>query len=255
MTARERDPGDGYFIAAWITVIIAGFIAGFMIRTSGIHDPADQPPVPPTTSNTVTVTVPGTTSPPASPLFPGDKHPEARSSGRQAASSYPWFEGWEFGRKSVCIESGIINAVKPLVKAGEQFRVHGIAVSLRFKYGQCAAAGFGKDRTIVISYFVGADKTGSMKGACAYTQAQNYGTLKGVYIRVNVLDGAAGQRTACGAGPGGEWDDVFLHEIGHGFGLSHEQGDAPKSSIMQDDHVTTARDRARLGTIYSNNPR
>lgn len=243
----DRDTANRYFTAAGVAVILAGFIAGFMIRPSGIHDPADQPPP---TSNTVTVTVPGNTPPPASPLFPGDKHPDPQSSGRQAASAYPWFEGWEFGRKSVCIETGVAGAVDALKKAGIAYRVHGIAVSIRFTYGQCKAAGFGKERTIVISAFTPSDKAGGMKGACAYTQAANYGTLTGVYIRVNVT---GYQRTACGAGPGGEWDDVWLHELGHAFGLSHEQSTV--SSIMRDGHTTSLTDRAELGTIYSNNPR
>lgn len=161
-----------------------------------------------------------------------------------------WYEGWQFQKKSVCLESGITGA--PLANVATMYRVNGIAVYVRFKYGQCAEAGFSAAQRIVISYYTAADKAGAMNGACAYTQAANYGYLTGVYVRVNVLGGAAGMKTACGDTTDGEWQDVFAHEVGHAFGLSHNQPYV--SSIMRDGVTTSAQDRLYLNSLYADNP-
>lgn len=158
-----------------------------------------------------------------------------------------WYEGWQFRKKSICIESGITGA--PLANVAAMYRgIAGMAVYVRFSYGQCAAAGFGPDQRIVFSYFTAEDKLNSP--ACAYTQAANYGYLTGVYVRVNVLGGAGGMRTACGGEP--EWTDLFGHEMGHAVGLTHEQPYV--DSIMRDGHTTSAQDKIYLTNIYGDNP-
>lgn len=190
--------------------------------------------------------------PAPAPLFPGGKHPEPRVAGRQAkATTTPWSEGWQFRYRSVCIESGIIGA--PLANVAAMFRVKGIEVFVRFVYGQCAAAGFDASQRLVMSYYTAADKADpDMGGACAYTQAGSYGFLTSVYVRVNVTGGAAGKATACGNEASGEWQDVFAHEAGHAFGLSHDQPYV--TSIMRDGHWTSPTDVAYLGYLYDNNP-
>lgn len=206
--------------------------------------PGDIPPAPPEGTFRISE------RPHAEPLMPESKPRPIH--GRQAASTGPaWSEGWQFRYKSICIESGITGA--PLAKVAEMFRVRGIQVFVRFVYGQCAAAGFGPDQRIVYSYYTAADKADpDMGGACAYTQAGSYGYLTSVYVRVNVLGGAGGQRTACGDVADGEWQDVFAHETGHALGLSHEQPYA--TSIMRDGHWTSPTDVAYLGYLYDNNP-
>jgi hypothetical protein len=191
--------------------------------------------------------------PAPSPLMPAGHHPEPKVNGRQAkATTTPWSEGWQFRYRSVCIESGITGA--PLANVASMFRVKGIEVFVRFGYGHCAEAGFDASQRIVFSYYTAADKVDpNLKGACAYTQAGSYGFLTSVYVRVNVLGGAGGMRTACGDVASGEWQDVFGHEAGHSFGLSHEQPYV--TSIMRDGRWTSATDVAYLGYIYDNNPK
>ncbi|MEU4396899.1 reprolysin-like metallopeptidase, partial [Kribbella sp. NPDC023855] len=57
--------------------------------------------------------------------------------------------------------------------------------------------------------------------------------------------------TSCRSGA--EWTDMFAHEVGHTFGLSHNQPAA--TSIMRDGHTADSSDRAVLKLIYANNPR
>jgi hypothetical protein len=160
-----------------------------------------------------------------------------------------WYEGWQFRKKSICIESGITGA--PLAEVASMYRgIAGMAVYVRFTYGQCAAAGFGPDQRIVFSYFTQEDKDNST--ACAYTQAANYGYLTGVYVRVNVLGGAAGMRTACGDTLDHEWQEVFAHEMGHAVGFTHSQPFI--DSIMRDGHTTSNQDKAYLTNLYADNP-
>lgn len=161
-----------------------------------------------------------------------------------------WYEGWQFAKKSICIESGITGF--PGAEVGTRYRVSGLAIYVRFAYGQCAAAGFATSQTVRFSYFSAADKTGTMKGACAYTQAANYGTLTGVYVHVNVT-GANTRMTACSQTAGdAEWADVFAHEFGHALGLSHDQPYV--TSQMRDGHTTDASDKSELLSVYGNNP-
>lgn len=163
-------------------------------------------------------------------------------------ASWPaWAEGWQFKYADVCIESSISGA--PLANIATMYRKNGVNVYVRFSQGQCAAAGFPASQRVAFELYTAADKTGDMSGACAYTAPANYGDLTSVFIRVNVL---SYQRTACGDLASGEWQDVFAHELGHAFGLSHNQPYV--TSIMRDGHTTSATDIAYLGYIYANNP-
>ena len=238
-------------IQAVAVVAIGGAVAGWFVRLATF-----EPDLPPSQDGTFRIEE----RPDPEPLMPAGKPrpPHGRGgdavsdSARQAAASGPaWSEGWQFRYRSVCIESGITGA--PLANVAAMFRVKGIEVFVRFSYGQCAAAGFGPDQRIVFSYYTAADKADpDLGGACAYTQPGSYGFLTYVYVRVNVLGGAGGMRTACGGVAEGEWQDVFGHEAGHAFGLSHEQPYV--SSIMRDGHWTSPTDVAYLGYLYDNNP-
>lgn len=158
-----------------------------------------------------------------------------------------WFEGWEFRKRSVCIETNIPGA--PVVQYAAMYRVSGLSVSARTFIGACKGAGYAVSQTIVITAYTAADLSGDLAGACAYTSSDSYYNPNKVFIRVHVTGYRA---TACGNFASGEWVDVFGHELGHAFGLSHEQESV--SSIMRDGHTTSAQDRAHLTTIYSNNP-
>lgn len=163
-----------------------------------------------------------------------------------------WYEGYQFYRKSICIESGIYGA--PLAATAAMYRVHGISVSVRFAYGQCATAGFPASQRVVFSYYTAADKAGNMKAACAYTAPANYGYLTSVYIRVNILGAYNSMDTACNNGPSDpEFLEIFAHELGHAFGLSHAQPYI--DSIMRDGHTTSPQDIAYLGNLYTDNPK
>lgn len=165
----------------------------------------------------------------------------------QKVAGPAWAEGWQFKYADVCFESSIPGWDG--AKYGAAYRKNGVNVYVRFGLGQCKTAGFPVSQILPFEVYTAADKAGDMAGACAYTQANNYGELTGVVIRVNVT---GSRTTACGNYASGEWDDVMEHEAGHAFGLSHEQPYV--SSVMRDGHTTSPTDIAYLGYIYSNNP-
>jgi hypothetical protein len=222
-------------------VLVGGAVAGLAVR------PATFEPQP-----TTSVQYDGT--PDLAPVFPSGHHPEPRvAEARRDALGDPgfeWYSGYQWATKSLCIESGIVGA--PLAEVAAKFRVQGLAVYVRFGYGGCAAAGFGPDKRVAFSYYTAADLAGDLKGACAYASIANYGDITSAFIRVNVKGGAAGQRTDCGAGPGGEWLDVFGHELLHTYGFSHEQ--PAITSLMRDGHVLDKYDLYRLGYLYNARP-
>ncbi|MDX6250407.1 MAG: hypothetical protein QOF10_3767 [Kribbellaceae bacterium] len=167
-----------------------------------------------------------------------------------AEPSGVWYQGYQFQRKSVCIESNIPNA--PLAAVAAMYRVNGIRVSVRFGLGQCAAAGFARSQYVPITAF----KADNNMCAAAPTTYYN-GYIVQAEVIVNLQpdtkqsNGVTRYYSACRAGA--EWTDMFAHELGHTFGLSHTQ--PSYTSIMRDGHTTDAPDRWRLGLIYANNPR
>lgn len=235
----HKRPGNGLILAA-VALLIA-FLAGLFIPAHGLYKVPSLDEYAPTS----------TTQPAPEPSCPtrakcvDTVRPSAM---RTAAATRPvWSEGWQFKYRDVCIESSI--AGWDGAKVGTMYRKNGMNVYVRFALGQCASAGFPVSQTLPFEPYSAMDKLGDMRAACAYTQANNYGELTGVKIRVNVT---AYRTTACGNYASGEWDDVMGHEAGHAFGLSHEQPYV--SSIMRDGHTTSPTDIAYLGYIYENNP-
>lgn len=229
----------GYVWAA--IACVAAVLAGLFIPAHGIWKVPSLDEYAPTS----------TTQPAAEPSCPklvkcvDTARPAMRTA---AATSRPsWSEGWQFKYRDVCVESSI--AGWDGAKLATMYRKNGMNVYVRFALGQCASAGFPVSQILPFEPYTAMDKLGDMRGACAYTQANNYGELTGVHIRVNVTGPRA---TACGDYASGEWDDVMEHEAGHAFGLSHEQPYV--SSIMRDGHTTSPTDIAYLGYIYNNNP-
>lgn len=158
--------------------------------------------------------------------------------------AYCWFEGWQFSRKTICIDSSISGA--PLAALARHYTgIGGIRVVVGgTRAGACAA---GYDASQRVS-FLSMSKTGAARygyNVCGLTQAANYGALSSVAISVYVT---GAQRTPCGAGV--EWGDVFEHEFGHALGLSHEQRYA--SSVMRDadGRGPDATDKAELTILY-----
>ena len=157
-----------------------------------------------------------------------------------------WWEGWEFRAKNICLESNIPNA--PLANVAKMYTLAGsINVAYRGALGSCARYGFKSTQTVRFTAYTASDRK-NYDDACAYTQAESYGNLTGVYVRVNVIRPSA---TDCGTGV--EWQDVFAHEFGHAVGLSHNQKYV--SSIMRDGHTVSAQDAQEIRWIYANNPR
>jgi len=230
----------GYF---WVSLAcLLAVLAGLFIPASGIGHV-----VPPLDEY-----APTTSQPAPEPACPAlncwkDTRVAQRYATAQKAAATPWAEGWQFKYRDICIESNISGF--PGAEVGAMYRKNGMNVYVRFALGQCKTAGFPVAQILPFELYTAADKLGDMAGACAYTQANNYGELTGVHIRVNVT---ASRATACGDYASGEWVDVFGHEAGHAFGLSHEQPYV--SSIMRDGHTTSPTDIAYLGYIYANNP-
>jgi hypothetical protein len=175
----------------------------------------------------------------------------AATSSQAVQPSGPWFEGWQFQRKSICIESNIPKA--PLAAVASMYRVSGIRVSVRFALGQCAAAGFARSQYVPITAYKKDD------GRCAGTVAPYYpntGYLANPSIHINMqpntrqANGTTRYYSVCRTGV--EWTDEFAHELGHVFGLTHIQPAA--SSIERDGHTTDPYDDWRLTVIYRDNP-
>lgn len=179
--------------------------------------------------------------------------PHAIPSPQKATQTIPkpgngsWYEGWQFARKTVCIDSSISGA--PLSEVAGMFsgaKKGGLAVVVGGRAGGCQAKGYALGQRVTF----GSMSTRGVKmygGACAVTLAANYGNLNSIGIEVNVT---GYQATACGNYASGEWVDVFAHEFGHAVGLSHDQ--AKYTSIMRDGHQLDANDRAHLTEIYLN---
>jgi hypothetical protein len=168
-----------------------------------------------------------------------------------AQPSGPWFEGWQFERKAVCIESNIPKA--PLAAVASMYRVYGIRVSVRFALGQCAAAGFARSQVVPFTAYK-ADN--NMCGGAVAPYWPGTGFLANPAVHINMQpdtrqpNGTTRYYSRCRTGA--EWTDEFAHELGHLFGLTHNQPAA--SSIERDGHTTDPYDRWRLGLIYQNNP-
>lgn len=160
-----------------------------------------------------------------------------------------WYQGYQLRRKSVCIESNIPKA--PLAAIASMYRVKGIRVYVRFALGQCAAAGFARSQRVPITAY----KADDGECASAPTSYLNGYVVAGAIV-INMQpdtkqpNGSTRYYSVCRSGA--EWTDMFAHELGHIFGLSHGQPGA--SSIMRDGHTTSAADIWRLGLIYVNNP-
>jgi hypothetical protein len=166
-----------------------------------------------------------------------------------AEPSGDWYQGYQFTRKSVCLESNIPKA--PLAAVAAMYRVNGIHVTVRSALGQCAAAGFARSQYVPITAFK-ADN--NMCAGSPTTYSNGYIVQAAVIINqqpdTKQSDGTTRYYSSCRSGA--EWTDMFAHEVGHTFGLSHSQPSS--TSIMRDGHTTDTSDRALLGRIYANNP-
>lgn len=159
---------------------------------------------------------------------------------------YCWYQGWRWPSRWICIDSSIpghpLGAVARIYRAIDPR----LKVSAYNKAGQCAAHGFPRNRYVTFVPFTKADKL-AMGNTCAMTlppsyQAYDLGNSVNYnrpLIKVNLT---GYQRTACGGGR--EWTDVFAHELGHAYGLSHAQ---PRvTSIMREGHSLDAYDKYRI---------
>jgi hypothetical protein len=166
-----------------------------------------------------------------------------------AEPSGDWYHGWQFQRKSVCIESNIPNA--PLAAIASMYRVYGIKVYVRFALGQCAAAGFPRSQYVPVTAYK--EDNNMCAGAPTY-HVNGYVTAASVIINMQPdtkqPDGSTRYYSTCRSGQ--EWQDQFAHELGHTFGLTHDQ--PARSSIMRDGHTTDKYDQWRLNVTYQNNP-
>lgn len=218
-------------------VILVGATIGLAIRPSGLYE---APAAPSTTDVRVGL-------PPAEPATAA--HTAAATYVAVAAScrtpghtsiAYCWWGGYAFARKTVCVAYSV-----PGTPIAAILKTYTDTAGIRLVdgHGNCGALGFKASQSIGIKAYTAADKAGPMRGACAYTQAGSYGNLTSVYIRINVT---GVKRTACGGDA--EWTDVFNHEVGHAFGLTHNQ---PKvTSIMRDGHSLDTNDRSELTILY-----
>jgi hypothetical protein len=210
----------GWFVFS--ALLFAAILGLFIIPAHGIHD------VPPAAPG---VTDGWSERPAAEPL---------RAAPQKVAKAESPLEGWAFTRRSVCISSNVPGA--PLAAVVKLYQgVGGLSIT-NAGTAACWRRGFTAAQTVSFQLYTASDRK-TYKGYCAYTAPANYGNLTSVYIRINPT---GPQRTACGGGA--EWLDVFGHEIGHAFGLSHAQPYV--SSIMRDGHSLDASDRAKLSQIY-----
>jgi hypothetical protein len=222
-----------------VAAAAAAFLAGLGIRESGIYPPAPGP---------VSTTDPRMDLP----------TPEYKTSGTQAASSastaYAWYTGWRWPNygtgTSVCFDSSIPGA--PLSAVAQDFRTIDprLKISAYSGAGQCAAHGFPHNRRLTFAAFTTHDKAAN-PNVCGMTISGNYGPYayapNDAYLRqlpmikINVT---GTKTTPCGAS---EWTDVFKHEYGHAWGLSHSQ---PRvTSIMRDGHLLDAYDKYYIRMI------
>jgi hypothetical protein len=229
--------------------LVAAFVAGFMIRPSGIHDPAEWGEVPlPAERGEVDNPV----RPSAQPLTTGHQAAEASCVNPGNPRGYCWYVGWKFPRYNqagykpgtlVCLDSSIPG--HPLAAVAADFRRidPGIRIAVYNGAGQCKAHGYPKSRYVTFYAFTAHDKR-SNPNTCGLTLSGNYGAFIDApndpyrkqlpMIKINVT---GTKTTPCGAS---EWVDVFKHEMGHAFGLSHTQ---PRvTSIMRDGHSLDAYD-------------
>lgn len=231
MTPHERK--DLRTIVALLLVVVLGFFIGsFIPRPSGIYNPAGQP------------------TPAAEPLIvnaSATKYVERSPSCRNPANAagYCWYEGWAFTRRTICIDSSIAGA--PLAAVAKMYTgIGGLKIVVGGTASACQKSGYPASQRVS---FLSMSKNTAARwgyGVCALTAPANYGNLTSVGITVYVT---GPHRTPCGGQP--EWTDVFLHELGHALGISHNQPYG--SSIMRDGHSPDASDRAKLAQIY--NPR
>lgn len=170
----------------------------------------------------------------------------------QKATQQPsgaWYIGWQFARKSVCIDSSIQGA--PLAEVAGMFSgaaKGGLSVRVGGAAGACKAQGVPESQRVT---FVSMSARGqAVYGACAVTDPGPVIYTNGDLLRVQVEVWVSAYRTTpCGNYASGEWVDVFAHEFGHAVGLSHAQPAA--TSIMRDGHTLDYGDRTRLYSIYS----
>lgn len=218
-------------------VMVVGAALGMAIRPSGLYNAPVGPglvdvheSLPPAEPLTATHT--------AAATYVAVKE-SCRTPGHTGVA-YCWWGGYAFAKKTVCVAYSVPNT--PIASIVKTFTGAG-GIKVVDGHGNCGALGFTKAQSISIQPYSAADHKGNMRGACAYTQPGSYGNLTSVFIRVNVT---GVKRTACGGEP--EWTDVFNHEVGHAFGLTHEQ---PKvTSIMRDGHNLDTNDRSELTILY-----
>lgn len=237
MTPTERR--DARTIVALLLVVVLGFFIGsFIPRPSGIY-PDRRSPV--TEQRTPDPRMKSSGAETSTAYV--ERSNDCRNPGGTNQAGYCWYEGWAFTRKTVCIDSSIPGA--PLVTIAKQFTgPGGIATVVGgTKVGACAAKGYPASQRVSFLSMSKATAARYGYGVCGLTSAANYGNLSSINVAI-YLTGP--QSTPCGAGT--EWVDVWAHELGHTFGLSHNQPYA--SSIMRDGHWPDRSDRAKLVQIY-----
>jgi hypothetical protein len=236
MTTRGR--------TIFITLIVAAFLIGlFIIPANGIHEPPTAPATP-------------SASYPVKAELPPMEEEEAGVHAATACATNPgnpygycWYSGYRWPSNWICIDSSIpghpLGAVATLFRAIDSR----LKVSAYNGAGQCKAHGFPRNRYVTFIPFTAAERAAS-PGACGLYFAPSYGaynlnnsiTYNRPLIKIHV---SGYQRTPCGGGL--EWRDVFAHELGHGYGLSHNQ---PRStSILRQGHVLDAYDKYHIKMI------
>jgi hypothetical protein len=224
-----------------------GMIIGLLLYFLGISFVPQHDDYGPTPAPTVTVT-----APPAEHLTTGAATAATSCVNDGNPYGYCWYQGWRFptladGRTWVCIDSSIAGA--PLAGVANLFRQidSRILISAYIGAGQCKAHGFPANRRITYYAFTTHDKNAN-PSTCGMTLPRNYGAyaddgyLGLPMIKVNVT---GSKLTPCGGG--NEWQDVWAHELGHAFGLSHAQ---PRvTSIMREGHTLDSYDKYYIKMI------